>query len=209
MIGAKLPETVLLQLEMSKGANDKWTLSTLRNKLNDYIMARMRAEKRYNSVENKTRPCIGGAKRTCVGNNKDTNGIIPTFEHRGHVPGFVPRGPTPRRSVYDEKSRVTSGEALVANNVGKQHHTNTVNKDYSTFCRYCKNGHWSDECPTYRSIEDREKMLKDSCYICLKIGHTSTKCKRGKLCAYCGDRNSHHRSLCPTKFKFQTLVHIY
>jgi hypothetical protein len=79
--------------------------------------------------------------------------------------------------------------------------TNTVRKDHSTLCRYCEKGHWSDECPKYRSIEERKRMLKNSCFNCLKFGHKSTECKRGKICAHCGDRNSHHRSLCPSEFK--------
>ena len=39
MIRAKLPEDVLLQLEMLKGAKMKWTVYALRDKLLEYITA--------------------------------------------------------------------------------------------------------------------------------------------------------------------------
>lgn len=68
-------------------------------------------------------------------------------------------------------------------------------------CRYCNKRHRSDGCPTYRTIEDRKKQLKDSCYKCLKVGHLSKECKKGKPCVHCGEVNAHHRSLCPKKFQ--------
>ena len=58
-----------------------------------------------------------------------------------------------------------------------------------------------DECPTFRTIEDRKKQLKDSCFKCLKIGHLSKDCKKNKFCVYCGEVNTHHRSLFPQKFQ--------
>lgn len=197
MIRAKLPENVLIQLEMSNGANKKWTLQSLREKLKDYIIARERAEKKVITPDNSQKGNIGGAH----GNSN------PRYQNDKFrpTPSIGQRGPSRSlgqwKGLQGEQYRVTSGEALMATNTYKKRPSNSVGKDYSTLCRYCGKGHWSDECPTYRSIEDRKRLLKDSCYKCLKIGHKSNDCKRGKLCAHCGDRNSHHRSLCPTKFK--------
>ena len=88
-----------------------------------------------------------------------------------------------------------SAEALVA----------TTNKStpprYYDQCRYCDQRHWSDECPKFRTVTERKRQLKDSCYKCLKVGHMSKDCKKGKACVHCGEVNTHHRSLCPKKFK--------
>ena len=71
---------------------------------------------------------------------------------------------------------------------------------YILQCRYCNGNHWSDQCVEFPTAEDRRKKIKDSCYLCLKKGHTAFKCQRNKQCVYCGHLNHHHRSLCPKKF---------
>ena len=66
--------------------------------------------------------------------------------------------------------------------------------------RYCEKRHWSDECPKYRTVSERKRQLKDSCYKCLKAGHMSKDCKHSKVCVHCGEVNTHHRCLCPKKY---------
>lgn len=44
MITSKLPKEVLIQLEVQKGARAPWTVRELRERFNDYIAARERAE---------------------------------------------------------------------------------------------------------------------------------------------------------------------
>ena len=44
MIRTKLPEEVLVQLEMLNGAKNTWTVQKLRDRLDDYITARENAE---------------------------------------------------------------------------------------------------------------------------------------------------------------------
>ena len=93
------------------------------------------------------------------------------------------------RNGKPRQSNVTSGEALVANTKS--------DRNYYNLCRYCEKEHWSDECPTYRTITERKRRIKGSCYRCLKVGHIVKDCKRSKRCVHCGETNSHHRSLCP------------
>ena len=92
------------------------------------------------------------------------------------------------------KPHTGSAKALVVN--AKQA---SVTRFYDQ-CRYCEKRHWSDGCPKYRTIEERKKQLKASCYKCLKTGHMSKDCKRNKACVHCGEVNTDHRSLCPKKY---------
>ena len=68
-------------------------------------------------------------------------------------------------------------------------------------CRYCGERHWSDECYHFKTMEERKKQLKDSCFRCLKVGHLAKDCVINKTCVYCGEAYVHHRSLCPKKYK--------
>lgn len=84
---------------------------------------------------------------------------------------------------------VSSAEALVA--------SSEKSKDYRDKCRYCERHHWSDMCPTYRTISQKKKKLKGCCYKCLKVGHKSTECRCGKRCVHYGETDVHHWSMCP------------
>lgn len=67
-------------------------------------------------------------------------------------------------------------------------------------CRYCNGSHWSDERLKYMTDERRRQRIRGCCIMCLKEGHRSSECGVSKTCFYCGELNSHHRSLCPHKF---------
>ena len=60
--------------------------------------------------------------------------------------------------------------------------------------------HWSDECPSCKTLQERREKLNGLCYVCLKKGHMSKNYVKDKICAHCGKKNEHHRSLCPTLF---------
>ncbi|CAC5396419.1 unnamed protein product [Mytilus coruscus] len=58
MVKNKLPEEVLLQLEIQKGSQETWTVMSLCDKLRDYVVAREKSDKketpkeRYNGASN-------------------------------------------------------------------------------------------------------------------------------------------------------------
>ncbi|XP_052788666.1 uncharacterized protein LOC128223425 [Mya arenaria] len=183
MIRAKLPEDVLLQLEMLNGAERKWTIATLRNRLREYIAAREKSDKRQFD----TKPKIPQNKSLYRGSESDR---------------------IPNKSNYGYKA-ISSAEALVANTKKLTPQQSKPSKDYSEMCRYCAKHHWSDECLQYRTLSARKQVLKESCFRCLKVGHKTAECKKNKVCVYCGERNSHHRSICPKRFKIsESSVHL-
>lgn len=192
MIRAKLPEEVLMQLEILHGAKNKWTVEDLRGSLHNYITAREHSEKKDGPTESMSRT------QTPPRFDKPIPNIIKRSQNIQFQPGgkseFRPFIRSSQRTRNSHPS-AASGEALIVNT------KNTSVTRFYDQCRYCNNRHWSDECEKYPTLEERKKQLKDSCYRCLKVGHVSKECKKSKTCVYCGEINSHHRSLCPQKFK--------
>ena len=177
IIRGKLPEDVLLQLEISNGAKNKWTTSVLRARLHEYVVAREKAEKKTESRFNN--------------NNRS---YLQRPQDRTKSNGTP--GSKVKANSWNHTSITTgSAEALVANN--KQ---NPASRHYDQG-RYCAKRHWSDECPQYQTINERKQQLKDICFRCLKVGHVSKECKQNKMCVHYGEFNIHHRSLCPKKFR--------
>ena len=81
-------------------------------------------------------------------------------------------------------------DALVANSTPKP----------SPRCWYCRAEHYSDECTKYNTLEQRKAQFTSQCFICLRKGHIASVCQSTRPCFHCG-KNTHHRSLCPVKFK--------
>ena len=194
MIRSKLPEEVRLQLEILNGAKNKWTVESLRAKLHEYVTAREHAEKKGHQTD-------GAFQRSGQFRSEGKQRFGPTrngrnSHQRSEGRTFFSSNTSMRQTASGGvKPHTGSAEALVANT--KQ----SSETRYYDQCRYCEQRHWSDECPKYRTVEERKRQLKDSCYKCLKTGHMSKDCKRSKACVHCGEVNSHHRSLCPKKYK--------
>ena len=81
---------------------------------------------------------------------------------------------------------VGSAEALVVNAKQVQ-----AQRRFYDQCRYCDERHWSGECYHFKTMEER----------CMKVRHLAKDCVINKTCAYCGEANAHHRSLCSKKYK--------
>ena len=149
IIRSKLPDDVLLQLEIQKGPSKKWTVSTLCEKLRNYVVARERATKVTKNLSDKT------------GNAGQTYSMNRSVTHRKPIPENMP--------VSQYKS---SAQALVTTSSGP--HLNERNSKSSVNkCRYCQQNHWSDECNKYTTIVERKDRIKGSCFKCLKGGHSS------------------------------------
>ena len=60
---------------------------------------------------------------------------------------------------------------------------------------------WSDECQKFSDIQSRRRKLKDRCLKCMRDDHKMKDCRvTGKICVHCGEKDKHHRTLCPRKF---------
>ena len=72
MITSKLPKDVVIQLEIQQGARTRWTVREPRERFNDYIVARERAElhasaTKFESAENHERPLMSSAEALVAG----------------------------------------------------------------------------------------------------------------------------------------------
>ena len=65
----------------------------------------------------------------------------------------------------------------------------------ASLCQFCNQRHGPESCETVLSLAERS-ILKASgrCYLCLRRGHISRKCRHGTRCHSCGGR--HHFALC-------------
>ena len=94
----------------------------------------------------------------------------------------------PKSSSHDLKDTSRSAaEALVLHSARSK-------------CFYCKGEHFPDQCSKFSDLESRKKIALGKCFKCLKPGHVARDCGISKKCYHCG-ASSHHRSLCPSKFK--------
>jgi len=98
----------------------------------------------------------------------------------------------PRRNHFNSKP---TASGLLAGSTKQR-----LPKQTQAKCIFCGKSHWSDECPICKTLQERQEKLMGSCYVCLKKGYMSKNCAKDKICAHCGKKNEHHRSLCPTVF---------
>lgn len=64
-------------------------------------------------------------------------------------------------------------------------------------CRLCANAHFTSDCTTYPSFEERRNRVISQrlCFKCLDVGHSQKACtKRQRPCYYC--KESHNSTLC-------------
>ena len=139
MITSKLPEHVLRQLELNKGTKQEWTVDYLREEIREYVTACEKAEKVARS-------------------NRDGNDYKGTYNRSNSQ--FNNKQLPFKERVFTNSPQTPLGSAQTLV-VRSQTQERTV---YSDKCRYCGEKHWSDECHKYKTIEDRNKRLKDYCY---------------------------------------------
>ncbi len=140
IIRSKLPEEVLIQLEIQNGTDQKWIVVSLTKRLQEYVIARERA--------------VHVPKSANDNKSSSPNG----FQNSMSV-----KADTRRRYGHDSEPRSIS-QTLSTNSgrsqTGAENHKNLLIKK----CRYCQQQHWSDECKEYQTINDRKQRIKGSCY---------------------------------------------
>ena len=104
--------------------------------------------------------------------------------------------PTNQRNRPPSLKPTTGGLIAGSNSRGSSSH-----REFQAKCIYCTQSHWSDQCPNYSTLQARKEKLKGSCYNCLQRGHTLKDCTKDRVCAHCGNRKNHHRSLCSRLFQ--------
>ena len=72
MITSKIPTEVIIQLELQKGARNKWSVRELRELFNNYVAARERAEQNHGATKGETtevsnKPKVSSAEALVVG----------------------------------------------------------------------------------------------------------------------------------------------
>ena len=76
----------------------------------------------------------------------------------------------------------------------------TEPRSFRPKCFFCAKEHWSDECPTYDTLEKRKEKAKGVCYNCFNSSHRVKDCRSPRQCYFCKQTRNHHRSLCPKRF---------
>lgn len=187
MIRSKLPQDVLRQLELKKGSKQKWTVQILRDELHEYVAACDHSQVKTTGTINEQK--VRRDVKHPPYNVRQRDNFQRSYRQRDNY-----QEPSVYKSQY-------STEPVFTNNLLKSKKPNWKRDQ----CRYCDKNHYSDECPKYRTIDERQRRIKGSCFKCLRDNHTISECKWNKTCVYCGEQNTHHhRSLCPKKFKYKT-----
>lgn len=110
MVKSKIPEEVLIQLEIQKGCKDKWTIMKLCEKLCDLIVARERSEK---------------SKDTAIGTENKNSKYVQNEKHKSWQNRHLPS----KQDHFHQRNPTSSAEAFVVST------TNAIErKMYSTKC---------------------------------------------------------------------------
>lgn len=139
MITTKIPEGVLRQLEISKGADVEWDVKSLRTHLRNYICA---CEKSNKNI-----------KENYVSKEREFN--IQRSGSRSNIPLNTPR------AAYGNSQTIInprSSSSFVTNDKGAR--VNTQSRQLTPSCHFCDNSHWSDECPHYKTIPERKQKIR-------------------------------------------------
>ena len=106
------------------------------------------------------------------------------------------------RHTQGVSGQTSSFKSTAGSLLASSHKTTMVSKQIplQPKCIYCSQGHWSDECTKFTTLQARKERVKNSCFKCLQKGHMLKDCRHNRQCAHCG-RQSHHRSLFPQLFR--------
>ena len=144
MIRAKLPEEVLLQFEILNETKNKWTVESLRGRIDEYITAHEHAERKDDKDDTKF---MKNGQSHLEGRTRFRHSMSTrpkqTYFDRRHPDSY--NTIVKQESWGRAKSLTGSAEALVANTS----QSSVIRYYVNDQCRYCKQKHWSDECLKY------------------------------------------------------------
>ncbi|KAI5719978.1 hypothetical protein M8J77_000061 [Diaphorina citri] len=118
---------------------------------------------------------------------RSLNPEVKSYERTNISKSMVPVQKPPPRTRYTTENLVSIDKSPVARTEKGQ-------------CIYCNEGHFADQCPKYKTVEERREQLGTRCYICLLPGHSAKQCRSEYRCWHCSRYKAHHRSLCPSIF---------
>jgi len=225
MISNKLPQDVLVQLEMQKGGDQEWTTGRLRKFLGIHISAREAAERQSMQGANGQSQASGVASG--VSHNQSfgqgNNNRQPFFRGRGNQnQQFRGRGfgnqqargqfnqspqvrmPTTGALVNGQQRGGSSRGSRGQRGQGSQGSRGSYSQAQAPQrpCIFCEGNHWNDDCKEYPDRNSRVGKLISlkRCFICLSPDHMSNQCTSTRPCFHCRAIGQHHTSLCGERF---------
>jgi len=171
---------------LGEDINHRQIISLIRNKLPRVVIARIEQQK--DASQDWTVEGLRKALKAYISAQEIAeNQSFINIQDQGVLRGPESKG----RTSYMRKPFGTA-DALLSN---ERYHRQVQR------CLFCEKNHWSDECRTISTLQERKEKVKGKCYICLRPGHVMNNCKVEKPCFHCKKRGNHHRSLCPSLFE--------
>ena len=165
MIPSKIPREVLIQLEIQKGARNKWTVKALRELFNDYVATRERAEQNFGACkiesteESSYKPMVmvSSAETLMAGAQRASNRMErKTLSSRCRFcDGYHWSDECPKYTTMEARKQRIKGSCYICLREG--HNANDCLKQ-GTRCYFCKqmNHHHRSLCPQKFGTPHRE-----------------------------------------------------
>lgn len=198
MILEKFPEDLIYELRMKMTGEDE-KIDSIRKYLEYIISAR--------EASNRLKKDTIGLKNTDTTNGEGKD-VTENFTSSSlHVKSEEKRENTQRKFTNFRKDRpkfdnrqFNKSQTPRKRPLEISDRTDEPPKKKFSRCIFCRQGHFNDECTTYKTMRDRKSQLGNRCYNCFREGHRADHCRSKRKCRHCNEFGNHNRALCPTKF---------
>jgi hypothetical protein len=190
VIQSKLPQAVRIKLDERNLDDIPWRVVTYRAALLNYLTAQETYDLQFRTSANYAKPTY------------ESPSLKITNSSHTSTPSASARSTWTTTGALHSSDRTTNGTR----------HPKTNERKWSKpppKCAFCgiKNDHYSSSCSKYTTADARKALLRDRCYKCLDVNHTTRDCTRSKPCWYC-KRDTHHQSICPSQFSSSTTAYV-